>query len=79
MEPNLGRRERALRSLLGLCFLAIAAAKYDLGFGSMAVGALAGLAGLGLLVSGLTGYCGVYGALRSADGGTESGSGGGSS
>jgi hypothetical protein len=67
MEPNLGRRERLLRSLLGLCFLAIAATKYDLGLGSTAVGALAALAGLGLLASGLTGYCGVYAAVGPAE------------
>jgi hypothetical protein len=67
MEPNLGRTERLLRGLLGLSFLAVAATKYELGLGSVAVGALAGLAGLGLLVSGLTGYCGVYAVLGTTE------------
>ena len=56
---NEGTADRALRSVLGVVVLAVAWFALGLGSGA-ALGIIAGVVGLVLLVTGLVGFCPAY-------------------
>mgnify|MGYP000604467575 CR=1 FL=1 len=70
MERNLSARERVFRSVCGLALVGVVAWQYP-GTGLTPVLAFAALAGAGLLVSGATGYCGVYALFGVGTAGSE--------